>query len=129
MNELTDKIALQLLKQWRETKDKLEKISKEESELRSRLANHILDGKTDGSKTSYIDDVKVRATAPMYYTVDKSEYELYKEDFSDDDWKALEFKPSIKSAIFKKLPVDSMLRQVTKATPGKKQFAIVESKV
>lgn len=127
--DMNEEEAMDILIEWNELQKKLKKLNQQEQELREKLAVYTLNGKTEGSKTSRIADVKVRATAPMYYNVDKAAYAIYKEDLSEEDWQALEFKPSIKPAVFKKLDNDSLLRQITTATPGRKQFTIVEDKV
>lgn len=117
---------LEEIKAWNGIKHEIANLAKIEYQMREKIAQEILDGKSEGSKTATIDTVKVQATATVNYSVDRGELDLIKDDLSEQEWSALNFRPEVKLSVFRKLDTDSQLHNCVTAKPGKFQLKIVE---
>jgi hypothetical protein len=115
-----------LISEWQSLKDEIAELSDRERELRQQLTPLILEDKIEGSKTTRLGDYKLCATAVLNYTIDRDELELRRQSLTDEDWTALDFKPVVKPAAFRKLSSDSILHRVVAAKPGMAQLRVVE---
>lgn len=115
------------IREWNGLKHEIDKLQKLEYALRESIAKKLLDGKLEGSKTSVVEDtLKMQATAVINYRVDRAELDLIKDELSETEWAALNFRPEVKVAAFRKLENDSKLHDAITSSPGRYQLKIVE---
>lgn len=111
--------------EWLALKEQINALNEKERAIRMKICEMVLDGKTEGSKTKVVDDVKLSATAILTYSVDRGELDIYQDELTDDDRAALDYKPVIKKRQYRTLPDDSRLRQCVTITPGMPQLKVV----
>lgn len=124
MNEVSN--MNEVIENWVAAKNELAALQKVERELRAQIAETVLEGKLEGSKTSIIGDWKLSATAVINYTVDSDALELRKAELSAADWAAMTFKPTVVASKLKKLSNDSVLHKIVSAKPGMAQLKVIE---
>ena len=100
-----------------------------ESDLRDDLAKELLVGeKVDavGTFNFFIDDREVTLIINESIKIDEAEYDIHKQDLTDEEKDALVFTPGVDRKKLKKLPKDSILwRSLVILKPGKPKIKII----
>ena len=111
---------MNLIEQYMNAKDKLAEAKKIEMDFRLKVAEMFSD-QSEGVKTLDIEEFEVKCTFKNNITVDRDALDLVIDNMSAEELEAIDFKPTIKLGVYKKLDDTSWLETclvVKPATPA-----------
>lgn len=116
-----------VISEWLSLKQQIEVLAAKEKAIRIKIAAAVLGDKTEGSKTSTIDGVKMTATAVVNYTIDKEEFNLLKDQLSQEELNCIRYKPELILGNFRKLDAEkpALLMRVVSTSQGLPQLKVV----
>lgn len=102
-----------LIKEWHDIKMQLTELQGHERTLRVKIAEAVLDGKKEGSKTEEIEGYKVTATGVLSYNIDKDELAIIEDDLNDEERECLRYKPELILKDYRALRGSQLAKVVT----------------
>jgi len=106
------------VKKWIDLSAQLKSIKAEEAELRTEIAESILEGKKKGTATGTVGNYTLKATGKINRNLDKDLLKVLWPDLSKEEKSAVKFSPSIVESEYKKLKATSKLNRCIEEKPG-----------
>lgn len=114
----SEQITRDILEEWGVTKDNLDKFKFKELQLRNLIASDVLEGEIKGTHHGMYGLSKASVTAKLNFTVTPEELKIAWKDLSPAERECIQFKPTVKTGPYNKLPEDSLLKRIVIAKPG-----------
>lgn len=112
-------ITRETLENWENAKSQLDNYKTKELALRLQIADEVLGGAIKGTHHSLYDGMnKASVTAKLNLSVKPEELKVAWGDLSPIERECIQFKPTVKTGPYGKLPEDSLLRRIVSAKPG-----------
>jgi len=108
----------ELIRQWVSKKAVLKKVKSEEADLRIKICESILKGKTKGTETAVVGNFKVKAKAKLNNKLEKETLKTLWKDLSDEEKECVKIEPKLVAAKYKKIKNSALLHQTVISKPG-----------
>lgn len=114
----SEQITRDILKGWVTAKDNLDKFKFRELQLRNLIADDVLGDEIKGTHHGMYGLSKASVTAKLNFTVTPEELKIAWKDLTPVERECIQFKPTVKTGSYNKLPEDSLLKRIVIAKPG-----------
>ena len=116
---------MSIYQDWIVAKSELIRIKEKERKLRDKIEAELrADQERYGVVRKDIDGYRFVSKVSLRYTLDVKTFLSLESSLSDEDMRAIDFKPVLNVATYKKLPEDSKLRKIVTVVPSAPQLSV-----